>query len=1056
MLYNLYNTWSATTLNIQYDSSVPLSSFPNSILSMTSLQYLTFSASNRLIADSSTLTINLAFLHSLSVLQIDSFPLGDMNYPIFTFASASKVTGLIINCVLDFQDLNLFAFYSLYMTSCVFMSNLPTGNYSTMNVVSITDSISYTGPIPESACAANQLAVSGSGITSLPSCVICEWGNPAIINQFNNNPSLIQNLNGVVRSCPNFDITSTTPTIPTIGGKMDVKGVDLGWLIYNDQNVEYPSAQLVIANEYFKVPIPPGSGIDKTVAFKFHYAANPSTPVIVVTFSYSPPTLTSMQPSGQNIVKFGENFCTDSSLIQVYFAGILTELDIVDYSYITTKTNVLPYEYNLIVNVKVVIDGQSVEQVFKPTDVFATVLNQTFPVLYSGGGYAEFTGVYLTYDTTIMNLTINGILFSSNIVESSSTKYIIKYDPIPVGSYPLLFNQLDYQLSGTIQVTSQPPCQVVHGYCYGSIVKCYPPYIGPDCSSIPANLTRIPFNTSQPVIQTPNTFQTVWKGEVYNFKFSISPKSLQELDSSGNLVANYLPTVITTQNLTEPYSSLFSYQGAPQNGNTADVYNIIRWYPEYYTDTNALNENVVELPSSYRYQNALTHYNFVSPSNLECSNSILKWLILQLPYVLELIYKNTVVGTELDQPLNYTISTISQLSQSINQEFTAFIQPWASGTFVYEFDFTVLFDETSASSEQTAICNNFTPAPTTPSVKPCPGTPACGGPSQGTCVNSQCHCTPPWKGYQCDSKDDTLPPIDNPDTSKPTITQTKDDIAVHISIVSIRELDFSGSLVREESLSNWVFSQDKSDKKQTFQYQNSPFGTSIDNTKIHVTVDYFYKDSQVEFAGQSFSKSTGSYKYSANITNWPFLKKTNQLQIVFLSGASDNQDSDNSCTVKNIAYSQDVNGDLEDNVEIVYIQVNGQTFQNKFINLAIVDGMIRQINNIQLPTTEDDSNTQSNSLVGVLTPYHENFVVIDPDFSLLVSTVPADEKEGSICSSNSKSSGLTKSQLAGIIVASAIVFICIIVLLSYFVLAKNLRAKILFHDIKSKITLKSR
>ncbi|KYQ93620.1 EGF-like domain-containing protein [Tieghemostelium lacteum] len=1046
MSYNSYNTWQATSLTI-YNGEVPMHTFPTSILSMPKLQFLFYDTGNRLLG--SNFILNFSNVMTLIDLKLYSFPISVMSYPAFSFYNRPSV--FISNSTITFSILNMFSFSSVYFDKCVFLNNLPNGNYSSLYSLTIADSPAFTQNILDSTCQLkDSLSITGTGITSLPSCFICEWNT--LKSSFTNNPSLP----AYTQSCPGFQILNNTNDIPTNGGKMDINGLNLGWNIYNQYNFELINSQLLVGNEKFTIEIGPGSGVGKVTSVKFHSEANPHGPVYELSYKYQAPQVyNAFEQNGNALFINGTNFFDDSSKIQVYIAGKLVGTDGLTYFSIITKVNTVKYGQDLIVSLKVVVDGQSTQTIVAPAQPFSTVLDQTFPTLYSGGGYAIFTGEYLSYDTTIMNLTVNGIMFSLNIVESNSTQYLIKYDPIPPGSYPLEFNQLGYHLSGTIQVNNSQTCPVVHGYCLGPKPVCYSPYTGPDCSSLPANLTRIPFNDFQPIIQTSNTFQTVWKGEVYNFKFFLAPKSIQEIDSSGNVVGNYLPVGSYTL---KKFPDSSSYTSPKMNSTTfVNAYEWFQWFGITRTST---GDDTPLVPSTYFYTMSTTtlntnHFEYkyqitfemVNPTIQLCSRvetgplptqDDVDYMKLKLNYLnlYTRIYKHTAVDVN-QVALNYTTKTVSQQAQSINQEIT--ITSPNSELFSFDLDFTVLFDEKSASSEASPICNNFTPPPTTPSDKPCPGTPQCGGASQGICNSGQCQCIAPWKGYQCDSKGGTLPPTD-PDPNNPNLNQTTNDLAVHISIVSIRELDYNGVLVKEQPLSNWTYKKyPPTTEKQTFHYHVAPFANN-NETVISVTVDYFYKDSQVEFAGQSFSKSTGSYKYSANITNWPFLKKTNQLQIVFLSGASDNQDSDNSCTVKNIAYSQDA--DLEDDVETVYIQVNGQTFQNKFINLAIVDGMIRQIRNIQLPDTEDDSNTQSNSLVGVLTPYHENFVVIDPDFSLLVSTVPADEKEGSICSKSK--SKFTKGQLAGIIVGSVAGFIVLAVILGY-ILSKNVTVKVLLH-----------
>ncbi|KYQ93645.1 hypothetical protein DLAC_05028 [Tieghemostelium lacteum] len=1081
MSYDIYNTWSVKYLQIEYENIVPMSMFPQSIYSMPNLLSLKVFSNDRVLLTGSNQVLNFTSNPNFFSLSLDKFNiLPDLVYPGILFSPNVSVNSVSVSSsVFNFSAIDYFKFSTIEISKSTFIGVPIDSDYSTMNSFRIFDSPSFTGPLLDSMCRIKtDMYILNTSISSLPSCFLCEWGNPDIQSKFNFNP----NLPVYSYQCPNFDMTSYQTQISTRGGYLEISGIDLGWFLYDQNNNKFSDNlyKVIIGNQVIGLKVNIGTGAGQmSTQVKFHSVSNPTGPVFTLNYSYMPPSVSSLQPSSTELTLLGTNFYNNVSKIEAWVAGKPMDIANANFEFIRSKSGCIPYDKNLTVSIKVTVDGQSVYNVFRAPG-FDPKLFTPFPKLYSGGGIIEIPGQYLTFDTTIMNFTINGILFSDNITQSNSDKYLFGYAPISKGIYPYEFNLLEYQQSGTIEVTDEMPCVVVagNGYCQWQTPVCYNPWTGPDCGSLPANLTIPSMPSVNPNIVS-STYQTDWKGENSFFKYSINATSLIEVDSQGNKVAgNYFPTSFSlTQDNSNPQFTTFQYISGQIVDSTL-LANVITWYPTFLDTTTLTGTPMNLVPSTFKYQSAVSPYSFASPNNhleytiqlelvmisddiplcsrvetaiLPTHNGInyIKLKVNYIDYYIR-IYK-IALSDSAPTPLNFTTRTISQQAQKIVQEIIVYMNPWSSSFYMFETDITILFDRVSASQEPSPVCSGSTPTPTPtsttkPSDKSCPGDPVCGGTSQGQCVNSHCQCISPWRGVQCDSKPDIIPPvIPNPET--PTINSTKDEIGFHISIISLRELNFKGILEREQYLSNWTVIETKTEQKQTFYYKNKVFGNSSTNndTIVFVTIDYFYVDTQVEFAGETSTKLAGTIKYSANVTSWPFLKKTNQLQIVFSSSAQDNTESSDSCTLKNVEYSQD----QQDNVEVVYIQVNDKTFQSKFIDDAIVDGTIRQIKNVELPNVVNDSNTLSSSLIGILTPYHNEYVLIDPDFSLLISYVPPKEKEGSICSEKPKKK-LSNAQIAGIVVGCFVFLVCIIAIIVY-AIRFNMRKKALIRSINQKI-----
>ncbi|KYQ88586.1 EGF-like domain-containing protein [Tieghemostelium lacteum] len=781
MSYNSFNTWSTTALYIYYDAvAAPM---PSSIFSMPFLKTFGFYTNGQLTINSEIYDFSNYTAFKLYLFNVNQF--SNLKYPGIKMSSYGATSlNIYSSSSIDFTKLDILSIQSVTIDTSSVNNGLPDGDYSKMKLLMLNTISGSFGELPNSLCTISSisaLTVSGTSITSLPSCYICQWGNSVVTSKFNGNPSLP----AYTRSCPNFQLINYTNEVPTSLGFIDIHGIDLGWVVYTTSNTPM-STGVKIGNSLLSIPVASGSGTGKSVQVKFHANVDASATAYTLNFNYLPPTITTITAEKGVLKIDGTNFINNPSLIQLYIAGKLTDLQSSTYTTLKTKSNSVPYNDNLIVSIRLVVDGQEFNRVFQPPGSIPQ-LYEPLPKFYSIGGYVEIPGQYLTYDNTIMNMTINGITFE--IVSSTSDMYLIKYDPISPGDYPFEFNLLGYQLKSSITVRS--------------------------------------------------------------------------VDTS-----------------------------------------------------------------------------------------------------------------------------------------------------------------------------------------PCKGTPTCGGPSQGICVENHCECLDGWKGEICDSQVINLPPL-SPLPDQPSYNTSNDNIGLQVSIKSVRELNFNQNLIREQPLSSWTFNQNSTSEKQSLFYTTSPFT----NCSIEVSIDYFNKDSIVQFANINSTKHSGTIKYSIRINSWPFIQKTNQLQLIFRTSVTNNDNSKDSCSYKTIEYEDN---DNVQNVKLIDIQINSQTFSSSFSELAVVDGLVRKVNNVIILNSdqdENDSNTQSQSFIGINTPYHNDYIIIDPDFSLLVSYVPPEDKEGSICSSPSKSK-LTKAQLAGIIVAASVVFIAAVIIFSYFIFTKSIRGKIIVHAIKAKIPMK--
>ncbi|KAF2071118.1 hypothetical protein CYY_007566 [Polysphondylium violaceum] len=296
----------------------------------------------------------------------------------------------------------------------------------------------------------------------------------------------------------------------------------------------------------------------------------------------------------------------------------------------------------------------------------------------------------------------------------------------------------------------------------------------------------------------------------------------------------------------------------------------------------------------------------------------------------------------------------------------------------------------------------------------------CGGSLQGQCKNGNCVCINPYYGIDCTSK-----LIDN---STQTINQTVPSVTIDykslsslVSIYSLKELDMNGGLLSEHVFRDWNYTQ----AKNTYFYK-----TFVQNTEIKVTLEKFEQETNITFAGSNIIMQPLSIKYTIDLGPYPFVSSLNSLQLVMRAGIETTEKD--SCSV--------VESGVDNNSEIDYcrVQINDVSLYGRFIKRGIVDSRIRSITNTISDDKATSSSSSTNSFIGINIPNYKRFVKIDPDFSVLVDSVPANSRAGSQCSSSLKESksGLSVGQIVGIAVGGAVFLLILIFLILLFITRK--------------------
>ncbi|KAN0040815.1 hypothetical protein ACTFIV_003351 [Dictyostelium citrinum] len=329
----------------------------------------------------------------------------------------------------------------------------------------------------------------------------------------------------------------------------------------------------------------------------------------------------------------------------------------------------------------------------------------------------------------------------------------------------------------------------------------------------------------------------------------------------------------------------------------------------------------------------------------------------------------------------------------------------------------------------------------------------CGGPNQGTCLApSGCSCISPWIGNDCMSKLVVIPqPSTNysdPSTEIPILDTSNNENNERklfyslISIVKLRELDFSSKEITSFIFREWEFNKVNSETSR-YKANITNFGQT---TNITVTLQWFNNESTIEFGNQVIKMNPSSIKYTIEISEYKFTSKLNQLQLIMKASISVNK-TDEICSDKE--FGETSNGDDSNYLKV---QVDNHSLYGRFIKRALIDSIPRSVDNVQLDSSMNTINSayQSQSFIGISVPFFKKQIIIDPDFSLLVGS--PSKSENSICTSNNSNS-FSKIKIAAIVIGGflGISTISTIIIYSYY---KKKHDRNVLNEIRLKLTSK--
>ncbi|KAM9995146.1 hypothetical protein ACTFIY_001314 [Dictyostelium cf. discoideum] len=265
-----------------------------------------------------------------------------------------------------------------------------------------------------------------------------------------------------------------------------------------------------------------------------------------------------------------------------------------------------------------------------------------------------------------------------------------------------------------------------------------------------------------------------------------------------------------------------------------------------------------------------------------------------------------------------------------------------------------------------------------------------------------CVCISPWIDNDCKSKIILIPQpslnYSNPITDILLIDNKVDTKLFRslISIVKLRELDFQSKQLTSFTFIEWEYFKIN---ESTNQYKSNITNLGL-TTFITVTLQWFENETNVVFANQNIKMNPSSIKYTIEISEYKFRSNLNQLQLVMMASLSVNKTND---ICSNKEFSETSSGDDSNYLKI---QIDDHSLYGRFIKRALIDSIPRSIDNVPLDSSMNqvDSSSLSQSYIGISVPYFKKQIIIDPDFSVLLSSSSDSfRSESSICSFNKES-----------------------------------------------------
>ncbi|KAM9998470.1 hypothetical protein ACTFIY_008120 [Dictyostelium cf. discoideum] len=326
----------------------------------------------------------------------------------------------------------------------------------------------------------------------------------------------------------------------------------------------------------------------------------------------------------------------------------------------------------------------------------------------------------------------------------------------------------------------------------------------------------------------------------------------------------------------------------------------------------------------------------------------------------------------------------------------------------------------------------------------------CSGHGVCNTLVGECKCNSGWGGFNCNAKNNNPPSSTTSSTTSSTPSETSGPIkppdsetnvnktdgstvlnnektSYEIKLLSLVEYDFNRNIVKVNNFRNWTTDNSINN---LFIFNHTLNGTDCN---IIYTIEEVKKTREHSFGGLNLTLDANSIKISIVIEYYPYISSLNTLQLQMESIVSDDDkiNKPNECNKEEtkIDTSQIENDQL---LNYIIISKNKKILYGRFINRVVSDGYPTFITTkiVKQPTIQNNNNQIV--IIGLNLPHCKKKCIIDPDFSVLVSS------EYKKCINDD---GRDKWFLPVVIVVPCVGFVCIIIICS--IIFKKFRTNLL-------------
>ncbi|KAN0042415.1 hypothetical protein ACTFIV_004979 [Dictyostelium citrinum] len=387
----------------------------------------------------------------------------------------------------------------------------------------------------------------------------------------------------------------------------------------------------------------------------------------------------------------------------------------------------------------------------------------------------------------------------------------------------------------------------------------------------------------------------------------------------------------------------------------------------------------------------------------------------------------------------------------------------------YDLPITLPPTSTPSATLPTTPSPSQTQSPSTLPTNPpqlCLGEPICGGSNQGYCLsNVGCVCYSPWIGKDCNSQVIIIPqpkpkPTDpsteiiitpNSTSSSSSSNNNEHSFKSIVSLIGIREIDFNSKIVNEYYFEKWNLTEINKEIN-LYQLSITVPPTTTDGfsttTFINATLEWFTKETNISFANQSLIMNPSTIKYTISLSSYNYKNQLNQLELI-MSASLLSSKTEDICSGSEFGETNSF-----DNSNYLKIKVDDHSLYGRFIKRALVDGSPKSISNTLLDKSEFNSLKtiettphSDQSFIAISIPQYKEYVIIDPDFSVLIDHSKS-SNSNNICTTSKP--GLSSGQIAGIVIGSVgFAAVVSISLVYHFIKKKNNKKQL--RNMKNKL-----